>query len=245
MTHSADTAAPALAVRGLTVSYGDSPVLRDVDFDVPVGAVMGLLGPNGAGKSTALRAAMGLIPKSSGEARFFGEPLDDVRRRVAYMPQTARVDLDYPITVEKVVLMGVMPRLGWFGRVKGEHREIADRAIERMGLQDLRKRQIGELSGGQLKRTFFARILAQQPELYFLDEPFAGVDMVSERVIGEVLDELVHSGATVVLVHHDLGAAREVCSHVTLLDGRVVATGTVEEAFTQENLNEAYGLGLP
>lgn len=235
---------PVLSIRGLTVTFGGPPVLRDVDVDVPPGVVMGLLGPNGAGKSTLLNAALDLVPRASGTVRFFGSSLADARLRIAHMPQTANVDLDYPITVEGVVRMGLNPRLGLFRRPSREDRRAVDDAIHRMRLDDHRHHQISELSGGQLKRTFLARVLAQRPELYLLDEPFAGVDIVSDHVIREVLTELADSGATVVLIHHDLSTVQEVCSHVTLIDGEVISSGPLEEAFTPESVNRAYGLGL-
>ncbi|WP_338026124.1 metal ABC transporter ATP-binding protein [Corynebacterium uropygiale] len=239
-----DSTSTALSVRGLTVSYGGPAIVKDASLTVPRGAVMGLLGPNGAGKSTFLNAILGLVPRARGEVTFFGDPLRAARRRIAHMPQTARVDLDYPITVEGVVRMGTYPRLGLFRRPGERERALVDDAISRMGLDDHRHHQISELSGGQLKRTFLARVLAQDPELYLLDEPFAGVDVVSDRVIRRELQRLAESGATVVLIHHDLATVKEICSHVTLLDHRVIASGTLKEAFTPENINAAYGLGL-
>ncbi|MBV7295918.1 metal ABC transporter ATP-binding protein [Corynebacterium sp. TAE3-ERU12] len=228
----------------MTVSYGGPPILENIDVDVPVGSVMGLLGPNGAGKSTLLNAALGLIPRSSGTVTFFDKPLKESRSRIAHMPQTAKIDLDYPITVEGVVRMGVFPNLGWFKRPgKEEHQAIAE-AIERMGLTDHRNHQISELSGGQLKRTFLARVLAQKPDFYLLDEPFAGVDVVSGKVIQRELKKLADTGATIILVHHDLGTVREICSHVTLVNRSVVANGPVEQAFTPELVGKAFGLGL-
>ncbi|WP_448852765.1 metal ABC transporter ATP-binding protein [Corynebacterium sp. 335C] len=235
---------PVLSVRNLTVTFGGPPVLHDVDVDVPRGAVMGLLGPNGAGKSTLLNAALELVPRASGEVRFFGRPLRDARLRIAHMPQTAKVDLDYPITVEGVVRMGLHPRLGWFRRPSREDRDAVEEAISRMRLDDHRHHQISELSGGQLKRTFLARVLAQRPELYLLDEPFAGVDVISDHVIRGVLTELAESGSTAVLIHHDLSTVQEVCSHVTLVDKTVISSGPIADAFTPETVNRAYGLGL-
>lgn len=167
-----------------------------------------------------------------------------MRDRVAYMPQSASVDWDYPITVEQVVGMGLYSRVGWFKRLTGAHREEVRHALERVGIVDLAKRHISELSGGQRRRVFVARILVQNPDIFLLDEPFAGVDAASERVIRDVLHCLCEAGKSVVIVHHDLSTVAELCDHVTVINRRIVATGTVEEAFTRETVNAAFGLGL-
>lgn len=238
----ASTTPCTCATKGLTVAYRDRVVLHDVCVDVPQGSVMGVLGPNGAGKSTFLKAVMGLVPCIEGQASFFEQPLKQVRRRVGYMPQAADVDWDFPTTVQDVVTMGTYGSLGWWRRPGAAERKRAMEALERVGITDLADRQISELSGGQKQRTFVARILAQDPDLFFMDEPFAGVDVVSEGAIREVLTELRETGKTIVIVHHDLSTVRDFCTHVTLLNqGRVVGCGPLETAFTTEKVQEAYG----
>ncbi|BAM26356.1 metal ABC transporter ATP-binding protein [Corynebacterium ulcerans] len=234
---------PALTMTGISVSYGPTVALENASIEVPAGAVMGFIGPNGAGKSTLIKSAIDLVDHD-GEVSFFGQPLSHVRDRVAYMPQSADVDWDYPITVEQVVGMGLYSRVGWFKRLTGAHREEVRHALERVGIADLAKRHISELSGGQRRRVFVARILVQNPDIFLLDEPFAGVDAASERVIREVLHGLCEAGKSVVIVHHDLSTVAELCDHVTVINRRIVATGTVEEAFTRETVNAAFGLGL-
>ena len=227
----------------VTVSYGATLAIEHATFTVPVGSVMGLLGPNGAGKSTIIKAGLELMDHT-GDVRFFGKPLEEVRRKVAYMPQVAAVDWDYPITVEQVVTMGMYTELGWLRRANAAHRSRVMEVLDRVGIADLAKRQISELSGGQRRRVFVARILVQAPELYLLDEPFAGVDAASERVIRGVLHELRDHGATIVIVHHDLSTVAELCDHVTILNREIIATGPTNEAFTRENITKAFGLGL-
>ena len=227
----------------VTVSYGATLAIEHATFTVPVGSVMGLIGPNGAGKSTIIKAGLELMDHT-GDVRFFGKPLEEVRRKVAYMPQVAAVDWDYPITVEQVVTMGMYTELGWLRRANAAHRSRVMEVLDRVGIADLAKRQISELSGGQRRRVFVARILVQAPELYLLDEPFAGVDAASERVIRGVLHELRDHGATIVIVHHDLSTVAELCDHVTILNREIIATGPTDEAFTRENITKAFGLGL-
>ena len=232
-----------MSMTDVTVSYGATLAIEHATFTVPVGSVMGLLGPNGAGKSTIIKAGLELMDHT-GDVRFFGKPLEEVRRKVAYMPQVAAVDWDYPITVEQVVTMGMYTELGWLRRANAAHRSRVMEVLDRVGIADLAKRQISELSGGQRRRVFVARILVQAPELYLLDEPFAGVDAASERVIRGVLHELRDHGATIVIVHHDLSTVAELCDHVTILNREIIATGPTDEAFTRENITKAFGLGL-
>lgn len=234
---------PALTLTGVSVNYGDVRACEDVSFTVPQGVVAGLIGPNGAGKSTALKAAVGLVP-STGSVQFFGQDLERVRGRIGYMPQSAEVDWDYPITVEQVVEMGRYPALGWFKRKSAHDKEIIARSLEHVGLSDVAKRQISELSGGQRRRVFLARILAQEPDLYLMDEPFAGVDVASEHVIHHVLKKLRKAGKTVVMVHHDLSTVSKLCDEVTIINREVVSSGPTEQSFTKENVKQAFGLGL-
>ncbi|CAB0533544.1 metal ABC transporter ATP-binding protein [Corynebacterium diphtheriae] len=234
---------PALVMRNVSARYGSTVAVERASVVVPAGTVMGFIGPNGAGKSSLIKAAIDLIDRD-GEVEFFGESLAAYRNRVGYMPQSADVDWDYPITVRQVVQMGLFPRLGWFKRLSGEHRELVDASLARVGIADLAKRHISELSGGQRRRVFVARILAQQPDIYLLDEPFAGVDAASEKVIRGVLHELRDAGKSVVIVHHDLSTVEELCDHVTIINRGVLASGPVSEVFTRETVNKAFGLGL-
>lgn len=230
----------ACATKHLSVAYRSEPVLYDVDFEVPTGVVMGIVGPNGAGKSTLIKAMLGLVKPLTGTAKFFGQPLAKVRQRVGYMPQTTSVDWDFPTTVADVVIMGTYGTLGWFRRPGKQHRRQAMTALEQTGMEEFATRQIGELSGGQRQRVFLARTLVQQPELYFMDEPFQGIDAKSQQAIVEVLQGLQRSGKTVVLVHHDLATVTEYCDHVTLLNRDIVATGPVAETFTRDNIRTTY-----
>lgn len=230
----------ACLTRGLTVAYQADPVLRDVDFTVPVGVVMGIVGPNGAGKSTLIKAMLGLVKPLAGHTEFFGSPLTRVRERVGYMPQSTSVDWDFPTTVQDVVTMGTYGGLGWLRRAGAAERGRALDALEQTGISDLADRQIGELSGGQRQRVFLARTLVQAPDLYFMDEPFQGIDAKSQQAIVTVLHALREQGKTVVIVHHDLATVRDYCDHVTLLNKRVVSSGPADESFTKQNIRVAY-----
>ena len=230
-----------LAVRGLTVSYGERPAVLSVDAVFPPEAMSAIIGPNGAGKSSFLKAALGVIPRISGEVTVFGQPIEAARARVAYVPQRASVDWDFPTTVGDVVTMGLYRRLGLLGRIRRRHREAARACLDRVGMADLADRQIGQLSGGQQQRVFLARALAQDADLYLLDEPFAGVDAATERAIIAVLGTLKAQRKSVVAVHHDLSTVADYFDHVFLINVRRVAEGPVATAFTAEALQEAYG----
>ncbi|MGO1435601.1 MAG: metal ABC transporter ATP-binding protein [Canibacter sp.] len=230
----------ACATENLSVAYRADPVLRRVDFCVPEGVVMGIVGPNGAGKSTLIKAMLGLVKPLTGRSEFFGKPLSRVRQRVGYMPQSTSVDWDFPTTVLDVVLMGTYGSLGWVHRPGKKERFRAMDALEQTGIPDLASRQIGELSGGQRQRVFLARTLVQAPDLYFMDEPFQGIDAKSQQAIVSVLHTLREQGKTVVIVHHDLATVREYCDHVTLLNRRIVASGPAEKTFTKDNIRITY-----
>jgi manganese/zinc/iron transport system ATP- binding protein len=244
-TPQAAAGAAPLAVRGLTVSYGDVPALFSVDADVAPGAMTAIVGPNGAGKSTLLKAALGLIPRLSGEVAIFGQPFARVRDRVAYVPQRASIDWDFPARVCDVVAMGLYAELGLLRRLGSAQRaRIAD-ALARVGMADFAERQIGALSGGQQQRVFLARALVQGADLYLLDEPFAGVDAATEAAIVGVLKTLQAEGKTIVVVHHDLSTVPGYFDHVLLLNRQVIAQGPVAATFTRANLEETYGGRLP
>lgn len=230
-----------LAVRGLTVSYGDKPAVFSVDATFAVGSMTAIIGPNGAGKSTFLKAVLGVIPRLSGDVTVFGKPVESARGRIAYVPQRASVDWDFPTTALDVVMMGLYRRVGLLGRLRQSDRSRALTCLERVGMADFASRQIGQLSGGQQQRVFLARALAQDADLYLLDEPFAGVDAATERAIIAVLKELQSAGKTVVAVHHDLATVRSYFDHVFLINVRKVAEGPVDTAFTTETLHATYG----
>lgn len=236
-----DTSDDALTVRGLTVSYGGKPVVFSVDMSVPKGAMMAIIGPNGAGKSTTLKAILGVIRPLSGQVALFGKPLNEVRRKVAYVPQRASVDWDFPTRVIDVVLMGMYRQVGLLGRTTARHRAAAEDCLRRVGMEAFADRQIGQLSGGQQQRVFLARALAQDADLYLLDEPFAGVDAATERAIITVLKDLQARGKTVIAVHHDLSTVSEYFDRVFIINTHRVAEGPLAQAFTEENLQTAYG----
>jgi manganese/zinc/iron transport system ATP- binding protein len=232
---------PILDVHDVTVAYHRRPVLWDVDWTLTEPALVGIVGPNGAGKSTLLKAILGLVPLTSGKVTMFGQPLDRVRNRVAYVPQRESVDWDFPVSVLDVVLMGTYGRLGWLRRPGAAEKKLAAACLDQVGLADYSSRQIGQLSGGQQQRTFLARALAQEADLYFLDEPFAGIDAASEQSILDLLRRLRGQGKTVCVVHHDLRAVPSYFDHVLLLNVRLLASGPTGDVFTEDNLRKTYG----
>jgi manganese/zinc/iron transport system ATP- binding protein len=236
--HSADS---PLSVHAMTVAYHRKPVLWDVDYDAPGDGLIAIVGPNGAGKSTLIKACLGLVPRASGQVEFWGEPYRRARRRIGYVPQRESVDWDFPVSALDVVCMGRYRQIGWCRPVTGPHRRAALACLDRVGMADHARRQIGQLSGGQQQRVFLARALAQEADLYFMDEPFAGVDAATERAIVAVLRELRAEGRTVIAVHHDLQTAPEYFDHAILLNMRVVASGPVGEVLTRDNLHKTYG----
>ncbi|RMH26980.1 MAG: metal ABC transporter ATP-binding protein [Planctomycetota bacterium] len=236
--HSADS---PLSIHALTVAYHRKPVVWDVDYDAPVGSLVAIVGPNGAGKSTVIKACLGLVPRAAGRVEFWGQPYRRVRRRVGYVPQRESVDWDFPVSALDVVAMGRYGRIGWVRPVTRAHRVAALECLERVGMRQYANRQISMLSGGQQQRVFLARALAQEADLYFMDEPFAGVDAATERAIVEVLRDLKSQGCTVIVVHHDLQTVPEYFDEALLLNMRVVAHGPVAEVFTRENLVKTYG----
>lgn len=230
-----------LAVQGLTVFYDQKPAIFSVDATFRRAALTAIIGPNGAGKSTLLKAVLGLVKPLSGTATVFGAPVTDMRRRVAYVPQRASVDWDFPARVSDVVAMGLYSDLGLLGRFTGAHRSRVMACLERVGMEDFAGRQIGQLSGGQQQRVFLARALAQDADLYLLDEPFAGVDAATERAIIDVLKGLRDEGKTVIAVHHDLSTVTDYFDDVLILNVRKISEGPVAEAFTEAALDQAYG----
>lgn len=231
---------PAVTVRDLRVAYAETIAVDEISFDVPTGSMTAIVGPNGAGKSTLFQAIMGLLNPQRGTVRVLGEPVSQVRRRVAYVPQRGDVDWSFPIDVAGVVLQGTYPGLGIVRRPGAAERSTARRALERVGLGELAGRQVGRLSGGQQQRVFLARALAQDAELILLDEPFAGVDQASEAQIVKILQELRDTGTTILAVHHDLATLKDYFEYAVLIDTQLLAVGPVAEVSAPEVLARAY-----
>lgn len=230
-----------LEVHNLSASFNRKPVLWDIDFQLASGQLVGIVGPNGSGKTTLLRNIMGLMEPDSGYVRLFGKSLDEARQQVSYVPQRESVDWQFPVSVREVVEMGRFRPKNLFRRLKAQDHDAVDAALERVGMLEYAQRQIGQLSGGQQQRVFLARSLAQEAELYFMDEPFVGVDAATEDAILKVLADLRDQGKTVVIVHHDLQTAYQYFDSMVMLNTRLVASGPKEEVFTKANLQEAYG----
>jgi manganese/zinc/iron transport system ATP- binding protein len=236
---------PAIEVHDLTVAYRHQPVLWDIDLTVPAGVLMGIVGPNGAGKSTLIKAILGLVEPAAGQVLVHGRPYREQRRLVAYVPQRGSVDWDFPTSVLDVVMMGRYGAIGWLRRPRAADRERALDALEHVGMADFANRQISQLSGGQQQRVFLARALVQQAKVYLMDEPFQGVDARTERAIIRVLQDIRAAGDTVVAVHHALQTVPEYFDRVALLNVRLLASGAVDEVFTDENLRLTYGGRVP
>ena len=231
----------AVKTEKLTVAYDGKPVLSDISLELPKEMLIAIMGPNGAGKTTLLKALLGLIPKVEGETEFScvkGKP-----PKIGYVPQSESIDRDFPATVLDVVTMGCYGRLGWIKRPGKADRELSMQMLAKMGMEQYWDRQISHLSGGQQQRTFIARALVQKADVYFMDEPFKGVDAATERSIIEILKELRSSGKTVIAVHHDLATAPEYFDWVTMINTRVIANGKTEDVFTKENLSHTYRVG--
>lgn len=232
---------PPLEIHDLTVTYHKRPALYGIDLTIPAGKLVGIVGPNGAGKSTLIKTIMGLIPPSSGWVKIFGEPFGKAVKRVGYVPQRESVDWDFPVNVMDVVLMGRYGRLGLLRRPSKEDRAIATACLDKVNMLPYAERQIANLSGGQQQRVFLARALAQESDLYFMDEPFAGVDAATETAIIDILRELRDKGKTLLVVHHDLSTAQQYFDMLLLLNMRLVAFGDTAEVYNYDALQKTYG----
>jgi manganese/zinc/iron transport system ATP- binding protein len=233
----------AVEVEDLTVAYDVKPVLWDIDLKIPKGKLMAIVGPNGAGKSTLIKAMLGLLTPVSGAVYFCSNGKTDTRalkNRIGYVPQSGSVDWDFPATVQDVVLMGCYGKLGWIKRPRKADVELALQTLKKVGMAEYASRQISQLSGGQQQRVFLARALVQQADIYFMDEPFKGVDAQTEKAIVRLLKELKEQEKTVVVVHHDLQTVAEYFDWVTLINLQVIASGPVNEVFHEENLKKVY-----
>ena len=233
-----------IEIEDLTVSYTDRPVLWDVDLTIEEQTLTAIVGPNGAGKSTLIKAALGLIKPLAGTTLFFQKSYKETFKRIGYIPQKEAVNWDFPATVLDVVEMGRYGQIGWFKRVSKKEKELAKAALNQMGMSDFAHRHISELSGGQQQRVFLARALAQNADIYFMDEPLAGIDKKTEKVIIDTLHQLKAAGKTIVVVHHDLNTVAEYFDNVVLLNKEVVAHGPVKTTFTPENIDKAFSSSM-
>jgi manganese/zinc/iron transport system ATP- binding protein len=233
---------PALHVSNLTVSYGDNLILSDCTVTIPQGVMLGIIGPNGAGKTTFIKSILELIPKKSGEVLFSGKTLGCMRSKIAYVPQRSSVDWDFPLTVFDMVLMGCYGKLGWIRRPGAREQTQVYDALAAVGLSAYANKPIGTLSGGQQQRAFVARALVQDAQIYFLDEPFAGVDIPTEKILISLLKKLCAEGKTVVVVHHDVLTAPTYFDWALLLNKKTIACGSVEQVLTAQNLSHVYGI---
>ena len=229
-----------LIVSDLTVSYNRIPALHHLAFKVRCGQCVALLGPNGAGNSTLLKALAGLLPRETGSISFHGRAIAGATRDFAYLPQRENIDWDFPTNVRGLVEMGRFLRLGWWRQFGADDHAAVDQAIAAMQLTALEQRQISALSGGQQQRAFLARALAQQAHVFLLDEPFTGLDKPTQDNLRLLLRELRDQGKLIIASHHDLPSVPQLFDQALLLNGELIACGTLDEAFTEENIRKAY-----
>jgi manganese/zinc/iron transport system ATP- binding protein len=232
---------PALDVSHLTVEYNQNNILSDVSVTISQGVMCGIIGPNGAGKTTFIKAILNMVPIAAGTITILGTSLQDARKRIAYIPQRNSVDWDFPITVFDMVLMGCYGKLGWFRRPGKKEFDQVFAALKAVGLCEYAQQSIGVLSGGQQQRAFLARALMQDAHIYFLDEPFAGVDITTEHIIINLFKQLRDEGKTVIVVHHDLFTAASYFDYVVLLNKTCIAAGPTEQVLTSLHLERTYG----
>lgn len=230
-----------IQVKGLSVSYDRKMALKNVYLDLAPGKMYGVIGPNGAGKSTLFKAMLGLIEANTGEVRINGQAVKHYRSRMVYVPQKSDIDWQFPATVLDVVLMGRYPHKRLWQRLNAEDRALALRALKDMGIDHLRDRQIGALSGGQQQRVFLARALCQEADLFFLDEPFVGIDVTTEEKIIFILKQLTSQGKTILVIHHDLSTVRDYFDEVIMVNQRLIAAGPVSDTFTDAHVAQAFG----
>ncbi len=229
-----------IAIKDLTVAYDIKPVLWDIDLNIEKGTLLAIVGPNGAGKTTLIKAILNLIKPIIGTISYFGKPYKDMYKKISYVPQRGSVDWDFPTTVYDVVLMGTYGALGWFKRPKNKEKKRALEALSKLGILEYKDRQISELSGGQQQRVFLARALVQDADIYFLDEPYQGVDAKTEKVIADTLKALKSAGKTIIVVHHDLKTVPLYIDSVALINKEIIAYGKIDEVFTSANIKKTY-----
>lgn len=232
---------PVLEIHDLTVSYGKNPILWNIDFSLPHGILAGIIGPNGAGKSSLIKAIMGLLDVNSGYIRVFDSEMDTVRKKISYVPQRESVDWDFPASALDIVMMGTYHKLGLFNRPGKKEKALAMKCLEKVDMANFHDRQISELSGGQQQRVFIARALAQEADIYFMDEPFAGVDISTENTIVELLKEMTKAGKTVIVVHHDIHSASRYFDWIIMLNMHLIASGPTDQVLTEQLLQKTFG----
>ncbi len=230
-----------IQVKNLTVSYHKKPAIKGINLNITAGNVVGIIGPNGAGKSTLLKGILGLLPADTGDIKIFGKNIEHSRKRISYIPQREQFDWDFPIDVHDLVMMGRYAHLPAFGFPKVMDEEIVQTVLQKVEMDKYSSRQIRQLSGGQQQRVFVARALAQQSDIYFLDEPFVGVDAKTEKAIFRLTKELREEGKTLLVVHHDLGKAQEYFDKLVLINQTLVAYGNSKDVFTPELIDRTYG----
>lgn len=228
-------------IKNLTISYNKRPAIKGINLDLEEGNIIGIIGPNGAGKSTLLKGILGLLPADTGEVKIYGEDIKDSLKKIAYIPQKEQFDWDFPINVSEVVMMGRYPHISMFGYPNIKDKEIVLKVLEKVEMNNYAKTQIRNLSGGQQQRIFLARALAQESEVYLLDEPFVGVDAKTEIAIFKLIKELKEKGKTILIVHHDLSKVKEYFDKVILVNQTLVAYGNTSEVFTEEYIHKTYG----
>ncbi len=229
-----------IELKNVSVHYYGNTAIENISLSVEEGNIIGVVGPNGAGKSTLMKAVLGLV-KYRGSVAVFGRKVDHVRKNIAYVPQRTSIDWDFPVLVKDVVLMGRYVHVPWYRNVSRKDRKRAEEALEEVGMEEYKNRQIGELSGGQQQRVFIARALAQDTDLFFLDEPFVGIDVNSEEIIVNLLKQLRSKGKTIFVIHHDLSKVETYFDQILILNKKLIASGGVKEVFTPANLKQAYG----
>lgn len=229
-----------IKVEDLSISYYGNEAVKDISFSFGGKSLIGIIGPNGAGKSTMIKGILGLIKKDKGTISIDGASIDNKRKNIAYVPQKNDLDWDFPINVFDTVLMGTYPSLGLFKKPKEKEKQLAKESLERVRMGEYSRRQIGELSGGQQQRVFLARALAQKADIFFLDEPFVGIDADSEKQIINILKELKEEGKTIFVVNHDLSKVESYFDDLILINKSLIKAGSVKDVFTPEIMNKAY-----
>lgn len=232
---------PVIEAHNLTVVYDRKPAIWNIDFTLPKGQIIGIMGPNGSGKSTLLKCIMGVVKANIGWVKIMGGDIAENRKNISYVPQRQSVDWDFPATVWDVVAMGRYARKGVFGRLTADDRQIIESSLKKVNMFPFANRQISRLSGGQQQRAFLARALAQEADIYLMDEPFAGVDAATEDAIVSLLMQMRDEGKTLLVVHHDLHTAQQYFEWLVLLNTRLVASGPLEEVFDAQMLADTYG----
>ena len=231
----------AIEIKHLNVSYYEQLVLNDINLNIPKGVMCAISGPNGAGKTTLVKSILNFIPHLTGSIKINGKDLKQEIDNISYVPQKESVNWQFPTTVSDVALMGTYRELGWFKRPGKTQKDKANQAMKQLGILDLADKEIASLSGGQQQRVFLARMLCQEADIIFLDEPLVGIDKKSEQIIMNILNQLKEEGKTIIVVHHDLATIEKYFDYLVLVNHKIVTSGYVKDIFTPDNINQAYG----